>query len=87
MLALINTNAQADAPKTAADREPHIIAPKSGRFEDVLAEELSADRFCYQSDMACLLPLLCDMGLGRTDMPSKNARCKSVRMRRQCCVG
>jgi hypothetical protein len=59
VLALINTNAQADAPKTATDSELHIIALKSGRFEDVLAEELRADRFSYQSDMECLLLLLC----------------------------
>jgi hypothetical protein len=59
MLALINTNAQADAPKTAPDRETHIIALKLGQFEDVLAEELRADRFGYQSDLECLLLLLC----------------------------
>jgi pimeloyl-ACP methyl ester carboxylesterase len=63
-VALINTNAQADTPKIAADREPRIIAAKSGRFDDVLAEELSVDRFCDQSDMDSLLPLLCDMANG-----------------------
>ena len=59
MLALINTNAQADAPKTATDRETHIIALKSGQFEDVLAEEFGVDRFGDQSNMDSLLLLLC----------------------------
>jgi len=51
-LALINTVAQADTPKLASDRETHIIAAKSGRFDDVIDHELAASRFHESIDGA-----------------------------------
>ena len=51
-LALINTIAQADTPRIASDRETQIIAAKAGRFADVIAHELNADRFHEDLDQA-----------------------------------
>ena len=60
-LALINTNARADTPKTAADREPRIIAAKAGRFHHALDQEWTPAHFCGQTDVESLVPLLVDM--------------------------
>ena len=65
-VALINTNARADTPKTAADREPRIIAAKAGRFHSALDEEWSKAHFCEDLDREALAPRLLEMadGLG-----------------------
>jgi pimeloyl-ACP methyl ester carboxylesterase len=63
-LALINTNARADTPKTAADREPRIIAAKAGRFSNALDQEWSPAHFCEGTDLETLAPLLLDMANG-----------------------
>lgn len=63
-VAFINVNAQADTPKTAADREPIIIAAKAGRFNDVIAERFAPERFCDDTDVTALMPLLQDMAEG-----------------------
>lgn len=63
-VALINTNARADTPKTAADREPRIIAAKAGRFHNALDEEWSQSHFCEGTDLEALAPLLLDMANG-----------------------
>lgn len=63
-VALINTNARADTPKTAADREPRIIAAKAGRFHHALDEEWSQDHFCPGSDLETLAPHLLEMAMG-----------------------
>ncbi len=63
-VAFINANAQADTPKKAADREPTIIAAKSGRFEDVISEKFAACRFSDQTNVSDLMPLLRDMANG-----------------------
>lgn len=60
-LALINTNARADTPKTAADREPRIIAAKAGRFHHALDLEWTPAHFCETTDVDALVPLLLDM--------------------------
>jgi len=63
-IALINTNARADTPKTAADREPRIIAAKAGRFHSALDEEWTQDHFCENTDLEVLVPKLLDMANG-----------------------
>jgi pimeloyl-ACP methyl ester carboxylesterase len=63
-VALINANAQSDTPKTAADREPLMIAAKAGRFDDVIADRFAACRFYENSDMGSMGPLLHDMATG-----------------------
>ena len=63
-LALINTNARADTPKTAADREPRIIAAKADRFHHALDQEWTPAHFCETSDIEALVPLLLDMATG-----------------------
>jgi pimeloyl-ACP methyl ester carboxylesterase len=63
-VAFINVNAQADTPKSAADREPMIIAAKAGRFDDVIAERFAANRFAEATNRDDLMPLLQDMASG-----------------------
>lgn len=61
-LALINTTAQADTPKMAADRETQIIAAVSGRFSDVIGHELPAARLNSEGDVARVSSLMRQMG-------------------------
>lgn len=61
-LALINTTAQADTPKIAADRETHIIAAKAGRFGDVIDHELDPARLCAAAEVSRLPALMRQMG-------------------------
>lgn len=60
-LALINATPQADTPLTAVDWEPRIIAARSGRFCDVVSEELSAEKLCDTADRDGLGRVLIDM--------------------------
>lgn len=63
-IALINTNARADTPETAVDREPRIIAARAGRFHSALDEEWSMGYFSKSTDLKRLAPLLLDMATG-----------------------
>ena len=61
-VAFINTNAQSDTPEVAAQREPNIIAARSGRLRDVIRTEMNPawlspgpyrnDIFAMMSEMA-----------------------------------
>ncbi len=42
-IALISASAQADTPEAASAREPLIVAARSGRFADVIAQEMNPD--------------------------------------------
>ncbi|WP_342078754.1 alpha/beta hydrolase [Yoonia sp. SS1-5] len=61
-IALIATNAQADTPETAAGREPHIIAARSGRMDDVLQHEMNSTWLAPDTDKAAVIQLLKEMG-------------------------
>ena len=74
-LAFIGTTAQADTPDVAASREPHIIAAKAGRWDDVLAHEINSTWMAPEADKVGLVRLLNDMGrdMGR-DVYVRQAR-------------
>ncbi len=65
--AFIATTAQADTPETAAAREPHMIAAKAGRWDDVLRHEINSTWMAPNSDKVELVHELTQMGrdLGR----------------------
>ncbi len=57
-VAFIATNAQSDTPEAAANREPMIIAARSGRMNDVMYHEMNANWLApspYRQDVHALL--------------------------------
>ena len=54
-IALLSTSPQADTPEAAAAREPHIIAARAGRWDDVLQHEINStwimSRDAYQAQL------------------------------------
>lgn len=61
-IALLSTSPQADTPESAAAREPHIIAARSGRWNDVLQHEINSTWMAPSSDKVDLVRQLTDMG-------------------------
>lgn len=61
-IALLSTSPQADTPGSAAAREPHIIAARSGRWNDVLQHEINSTWMAPSSDKVDLVRQLTDMG-------------------------
>ena len=61
-IALLSTSPQADTPEAAAAREPHIIAARSGRWNDVLQHEINSTWMAPSSDKVDLVRQLTDMG-------------------------
>ena len=84
LLALISTSPQADTPENAAAREPHMIAAKAGRWEDVLQHEINSTWMAPNTDKVELVRLLTDMGhaIGR-DAYIKQARAMQRRKDQQ----
>lgn len=66
-IAFIATSAQPDTPEAAAAREPHIIAAKAGRWDDVLRHEINSTWMAPGADKVELVRQLTEMGrdLGR----------------------
>ncbi|PUB16226.1 alpha/beta fold hydrolase [Yoonia sediminilitoris] len=83
-IALIATTAQSDTPEVAAGREPHIIAARSGRFDDVLQHEVNSTWLGPNCDKVRIIELLKDMGraLG-PDVYVKQARAMQRRKDQQ----
>lgn len=61
-IALLSTSPQADTPEAAAAREPHIIAARSGRWNDVLQHEINSTWMAPSSDKVELVRQLTEMG-------------------------
>ena len=61
-LALLSTSPQADTPEAAAAREPHIIAARAGRWNDVLQHEINSTWMAPSSDKVELVRQLTEMG-------------------------
>lgn len=83
-LALISTSPLADTPEAAAAREPHIIAARAGRWEDVLHHEINSTWMAPTSDKVDLVRQLTEMGraLG-PDVYVKQARAMQRRKDQQ----
>jgi len=60
--AFIATTAQPDTPEAAAAREPHLIAARAGRWEDVLRHEINSTWMAPGADKVELVRQLTDMG-------------------------
>lgn len=61
-IALISTTPQADTPEAAAAREPHIIAARAGRWDDVLQHEINSTWMAPSTDKVDLVRRLTAMG-------------------------
>ncbi|MEL6684831.1 MAG: alpha/beta hydrolase [Pseudomonadota bacterium] len=61
-IALLSTSPQADTPEAAAAREPHIIAARAGRWDDVLQHEINSTWMAPSSDKVELVRVLTTMG-------------------------
>lgn len=61
-IALLSTSPQADTPEAAAAREPHIIAARAGRWEDVLQHEINSTWMAPNTDKVDLVRQLTEMG-------------------------
>lgn len=61
-LALISTSPLAETPENAAAREPHIIAARAGRLEDVLRHETNSTWMAPGSDKVDIVRQLNEMG-------------------------
>ena len=61
-VALVSTSAQADTPEAAAAREPHIIAARAGRWNDVLQHEINSTWMAPSTDKVELVRELTAMG-------------------------
>jgi len=59
---LLSTSPQADTPEAAAAREPHIIAARAGRWNDVLQHEINSTWMAPSSDKVELVRQLTEMG-------------------------
>lgn len=83
-IALVSTSAQADTPESAAAREPHIIAARAGRWNDVLQHEINSTWMAPSTDKAQLVRVLTEMGrdLG-PDIYVKQARAMQRRKDQQ----
>ena len=60
-LALIAGSAHGETPEGASAREPKIVAARSGRFDEVIAEELRADWLSPSAPRTEIAQLLSDM--------------------------
>lgn len=60
-LALIGTNPLSDTPQEAADREPLMVAARSGRFEEVLSREVLPRQVAPGSDRNAHMAQLAEM--------------------------
>ena len=60
-IALMNCTAQAETPEAASAREPLIVAARSGRFEDVIGQEMKADWLAPGPLRAHVMQLVTDM--------------------------
>jgi pimeloyl-ACP methyl ester carboxylesterase len=61
-IALLSTSPQADTPEAAAAREPHIIAARAGRWEDVLQHEINSTWMAPNTDKVDVVRQLTEMG-------------------------
>ncbi|MCK0096294.1 alpha/beta hydrolase [Yoonia sp. F2084L] len=61
-IALLSTSPQADTPEAAAAREPHIIAARAGRWDDVLQHEINSTWMAPSTDKVDLVRQLTEMG-------------------------
>lgn len=61
-IALLSTSPQADTPEVAAAREPHIIAARAGRWDDVLQHEINSTWMAPSTDKVDLVRQLTEMG-------------------------
>jgi len=83
-LALISTSPLADTPEAAAAREPHIIAARAGRWEDVLAHEINSTWMAPTTDKVDLVRQLSEMGRAQgPDVYVKQARAMQRRKDQQ----
>ena len=60
-IALMNCTAQAETPEAASAREPLIVAARSGRFADVIAQEMKPDWLAPGPLRNAVLQLVTDM--------------------------
>lgn len=60
-IALISTNAQAELPKVAAARESQIVRAKSGKFGEVIDEELKFEYLAARPGRAAVIELFYKM--------------------------
>lgn len=63
-LALIGTNPLSDTPEISANREPLIIAARTGRMKDVIAAELNPCHLAPDGNRAAVMALVTDMAHG-----------------------
>ncbi|WP_264210154.1 alpha/beta fold hydrolase [Leisingera thetidis] len=62
-LCIMGASPLAETPEQAADREPHIIAARSGRLEDVLRETLPMEALAPGPGRLAVHNLFCHMGM------------------------
>lgn len=60
-LALISTSPLADSPQKASEREPLIVAARSGRFADVIGKEMNTEWLANGPDRVEIGNLIADM--------------------------
>ena len=60
-VALISTSPMADTPQKASEREPLIVAARSGRFGDVIGQEMSTEWLANGPDRVEIGNLITDM--------------------------
>ncbi len=60
-IALISASALSDTPEQASAREPLIVAARSGRFNDVIAQEMNPDWLAPGPSRAPITTLVTDM--------------------------
>ena len=61
-VAFVSTTPQADTPEAAAAREPHIIAARAGRWDDVLQHEINSTWMAPSTDKVEAVRVLSQMG-------------------------
>lgn len=60
-LALLDTNALAETPQRAAEREPQIVAVKSGRMAEIMREEMKPNYLAQGPYRKQILDMVMDM--------------------------
>ena len=62
-LCLMDTNPMCETPERAAEREPQIIAARTGRLEQIMREEITLNYLTETLHKEHIFELLIDMGM------------------------
>ena len=87
-VAFISTGAQADTPEISAQREPLIIAARSGRFDDAIRAEMNPAWLApgpYRKT-SCPLSPIWPRRWALTSTYDKPARCNAAKINKTSCV-